>query len=323
MKKSFRNILLVIIAFIPSIASAQTIKELTDIFWYQSSCRNLTEERREAMKEMQTYADTFTHTQFKEYLATPAGSDQERNIGQSSLMKFYNMAFEKLLTEIPATKVKKGEVAVWQLYNMGYVIKTKTQCFGIDLYHKYAEKLVPMIDFLLITHNHGDHHDKHLVAEMEKQGKPVYSNFLNNGYQVTTGDSFTIGNISVKVTTVDHNATLKNFVNTYEVNCYAGKGKDYVMFFTGDAHNYQQLNPTGKVDVFIPHLAVGLNMAEAVKKINPTEVLMSHILELGHAITKWRWSYEYGINECMKLQRPGVYLPVWGEKIILKKCNSY
>ena len=319
MKKSFRNILLVIIAFIPSIASAQTIKELTDIFWYQSSCRNLTEERREAMKEMQTYADTFTHTQFKEYLATPAGSDQERNIGQSGLMKFYNMALEKLLTEIPATKVKKGEVAVWQLYNMGYVIKTKTQCFGIDLYHKYAEKLVPMIDFLLITHNHGDHHDKHLVAEMGKQGKPVYSNFLNNGYQVTTGDSFSIGNISVKVTTVDHNATLKNFVNTYEVNCYAGKGKDYVMVFTGDAHNYQQLNPTGKVDVFIPHLAVGLNMAEAVKKINPTEVLMSHILELGHAITKWRWSYEYGINECVKLQRPGVYLPVWGEKIVLRR----
>jgi L-ascorbate metabolism protein UlaG (beta-lactamase superfamily) len=234
-------------------------------------------------------------------------------------MKFYNMALEKLLTEIPATKVKKGEVAVWQLYNMGYVIKTKTQCFGIDLYHKYAEKLVPMIDFLLITHNHGDHHDKHLVAEMEKQGKPVYSNFLNNGHKVTTDDSFTIGNISVKVITVDHNATLKNFVNTYEVNCYAGKGKDYVMFFTGDAHNYQQLNPTGKVDVFIPHLAVGLDMAEAVKKINPTEVLMSHILELGHAITKWRWSYEYGINECVKLQRLGVYLPVWGEKIVLRR----
>jgi hypothetical protein len=271
------------------------------------------------MKEMQTYADTFTHTQFKEYLATPAGSDQERNIEQSGLMKYYNMALEKLLAEIPATKVKKGEVAVWQLYNMGYVIKTKTQCFGIDLYHKHAEKLVPMIDFLLITHNHGDHHDKHLVAELERQGKAVYSNFMDNGHRVTTGDAFTIGNISVKVTTVDHNATLKNFVNTYEVNCYAGKKKDYVMFFTGDAHNYQQLTPTGKVDVFIPHLAVGLNMAEAVKKINPTEVLMSHILELGHAITKWRWSYEYGINECVKLQRLGVYLPVWGEKIVLRR----
>ena len=319
MKKSLKALLLAIILLAPTLSSAQTIEELTDIFWSKTSCRQLTPERRSAMKEMQTYADSFTHTQFQKYLSASIGSDEEQSIGQSGLMKFYNMALDKLLAEIPATKVKKGEVAVWQLYNMGYVIKTKTQCFGIDLYHKYAEKLVPMIDFLLITHNHGDHHDKHLVAEMEKQGKTVYSNFLNNGHKVTTGDEFTIGDINVKVTTVDHNATLKNFVNTYEVNCYAGKGKDYVMFFTGDAHNYQQLNPTGKVDVFIPHLAVGLNMAEAVKKINPTEVLMSHILELGHAITKWRWSYEYGINECEKLQRPGVYLPVWGEKIVLRR----
>ena len=60
-------------------------------------------------------------------------------------------------------------------------------------------------------------------------------------------------------------------------------------------------------------------MAEAVKKLNPKEVLMSHILELGHAINKWRWSYEYGLNECEKLQREGVYMPVWGEKIVLKR----
>lgn len=319
MKKVLKTALAVWLAFAPIASSAQSIEEMTDIFWKQTSCRNLTKERRAAMNGMQTYADNFTHEQFKEYLAEPAGSLQSEAIGQSGLMKFYNMALEKLLVEIPATKVKKGQVAVWQLYNMGYVVKTQTQCFGIDLYHKYAEKLADLIDFMLITHNHSDHHYKPLVAKLEKQGKAVYSNFLDNGYRVTTGDSFDIGNISIKVTTVDHNATLKNFVNTYEVNCYAKKGKEYVMFFTGDAHNYTQLNPTGKVDVFIPHLAVGLNMSEAVKKINPTEVLMSHILELGHAITKWRWSYEYGINECEKLQRPGVYLPVWGEKILLKR----
>ncbi|MBQ5396544.1 MAG: hypothetical protein IIU59_06660, partial [Alistipes sp.] len=80
-----------------------------------------------------------------------------------------------------------------------------------------------------------------------------------------------------------------------------------------------QLSASGKVNVFVPHLAVGLNMAEAVKKINPQTVLMSHILELGHAITKWRWSYQYGVNECKKLNRENVYLPVWGEKIVLKR----
>ena len=277
---------------VPTMLSAQSVEQMADIFWNKTSCRELTAERRAAMAEMQTYVNTFTHTLFSEYLKAPANSDKVEGIEQWGLMKYYNMALDKLLAEIPATKVRKGEVAVWQLYNMGYVVKTQTQCFGIDLYHKYAEKLAPMIDFLLITHNHGDHQWKPLIAELERQGKAVYSNFLDNGHKVTTGDEFTVGNISIKVTTVDHNKTLTNFVNTYEVNCYAKKGKPYVMFFTGDAHNYEQLNPSGKVDVFVPHLAVGLNMAEAVKKINPKEVLMSHILELGHAINKWRWSYE-------------------------------
>ena len=319
MKNIFIKLLFVVGISMPTMLYAQSIEQMADTFWNKTSCRELTQERLEAMDKMQTYVDSFTHTLFNEYMATPAGTDKEIGIEQWGLIKFYNMALDKLLAEIPATKVKKGEVAVWQLYNMGYVLKTQTQCFGIDLYHKHAERLAPMIDFMLITHNHSDHYSKALVAELERQGKSVYSNFMDNGHKVTTGDEFTIGNISIKVNTVDHNATLTNFVNTYEVNCYAGKGKPFVFLFTGDAHNYTQLSASGKVNVFVPHLAVGLNMAEAVKKINPQTVLMSHILELGHAITKWRWSYQYGVNECKKLNRENVYLPVWGEKIVLKR----
>lgn len=311
--------LILIASFIPSRSIAQNIEQLADVMWHQTSYKEITAERRAAMNEMQKYADTFTHTLFNEYLGTTAGTEKEQALEGWGLMQFYNMALEKLLQEIPATKVKKGQVVMWQLYNMGYVVKTDKQCFGIDLYHKHAEKLAPMIDFMLITHNHGDHYSKALVEKLERDGKAVYSNFRDNGHKVKTGDDFTVGNISIKVTTVDHNATLKNFVNTYEVNCYDAKGKDYIILFTGDAHNYEQLNPTGKVNLFVPHLAVGLNMAKAVEKIAPTEVLMSHILELGHSITKWRWSYEYGIAECEKLERRGVYLPVWGEMIRLKR----
>ena len=319
MKNIITKLLFVVGISVPTMLSAQSVDQMADIFWNKSSCKVMTEERRAAMAEMQTYVNTFTHTLFNEYMAAPAGSDKVAGIEQWGLMKYYNMALEKLLAEIPATKVKKGEVVVWQLYNMGYVVKTQTQCFGIDLYHKYAEKLAPMIDFLLVTHNHSDHKSPKLFAELKSQGKAVYSNFLDNGHKVTTGDEITIGNISIKVNTVDHNKTLTNFVNTYEVNCYASKGKSYTILFSGDAHNYEQLSATGKIDLFVPHLAVGLNMAEAVKKLNPKEVLMSHILELGHAINKWRWSYEYGLNECEKLQREGVYMPVWGEKIVLKR----
>ena len=311
--------LILIASFIPSRSIAQSVEQLADVMWHQTSYKEITAERRAAMNEMQKYADTFTHTLFNEYLGTTAGTEKEQALEGWGLMQFYNMALEKLLQEIPATKVKKGQVVMWQLYNMGYVVKTDKQCFGIDLYHEHAEKLAPMIDFMLITHNHGDHYSKALVEKLERDGKAVYSNFRDNGHKVKTGDDFTVGNISIKVTTVDHNATLKNFVNTYEVNCYDAKGKDYIIFFTGDAHNYEQLNPTGKVNLFVPHLAVGLNMAKAVEKIAPTEVLMSHILELGHSITKWRWSYEYGIAECEKLERRGVYLPVWGEMIRLKR----
>ncbi|MBQ3198022.1 MAG: MBL fold metallo-hydrolase [Alistipes sp.] len=319
MKKILLSIAFVAAAFSPMRGVAQSVEELADVMWYKTSYKEISTERRTAMNEMQKYADTFTHTLFNEYLGTTAGTEKEQALEGWGLMQFYNMALEKLLQEIPATKVKKGQVVMWQLYNMGYVVKTDKQCFGIDLYHKHAEKLAPMIDFMLITHNHGDHYSKALVEKLERDGKAVYSNFRDNGHKVKTGDDFTVGNISIKVTTVDHNATLKNFVNTYEVNCYDAKGKDYVIFFTGDAHNYEQLNPTGKVNLFVPHLAVGLNMAKAVEKIAPTEVLMSHILELGHSITKWRWSYEYGIAECEKLERRGVYLPVWGEMIRLKR----
>ena len=319
MKRVLLLLACVALLLVPSSGWAQDADELANIMWYKSSYKEVTPERRSAMAAMQKYADSFTHTYFKEYLGTTKGTEKEKSIEGWGLMRFYNLALEKLLKEIPETKVKKGEVVMWQLYNMGYVVKTEKQCFGIDLYHKHAEKLAPMIDFLLITHRHGDHFSRNLVMELERQDKAVYSNFWGKRNRVKTGDVITIGDISIKVTTVDHNATLKNFVNTYEVNCYDKQSDDYVIFFSGDAYNYEQLNPSGKIDLFVPHLAVGLNMPKAIEKIKPTEVLMSHILELGHSITQWRWSYEYGINECEKLKREGVYLPVWGEMIRLKR----
>lgn len=305
--------------FLPMLTSAQSIEELANIFWHKTSCRELTEERRVAMEVMQKHADNLTHTRFNEYNASAEGSALEQEIECEGIIRFYTLAMEKLLEEIPSTKVKKGEVAIWQLYNMGYVVKTKSQCFGIDLHHKHATKLAPMIDFMLITHNHSDHQWKPLIAEMERLGKAVYSNYLDNGYKLNGGEKFTVGNIEIETATVDHNKTLRNFITTYQVNCYATGKKPYVILFTGDAHNYKQLNPTRQVDMFVPHLMVGLNMPKAIAKINPTTVLMSHILELSHAIDKWRWSYPCGIDQCEKQNREGVYLPVWGEKLIVKR----
>lgn len=314
-----KRLIILFAILLPTLCGAQGVEELADILWRQTSYLNITTERKEAMAKMQRYADGLTDTQFVEYYRCSEGCAKEEALEGWGILQFYNLALEKLMREIPATKVNNEEIAVWQLYNMGYVVKTSSQCFGVDIHHKHAVKLAPMLDFLLITHNHSDHQWKPLTAEMERLGKPVYSNFLDNGYKLKGGEKFSIGNIEIENWLADHNAATRKFVTCYQISCLAKDGKPFTFFFSGDSYSHEQMNPSRQIDVFVPHLAVGLKMDKAVEKLNPRMVLMSHILELAHHINKWRWSYAYGINECEKLKREGVYLPVWGEKIIIKR----
>lgn len=312
--------LIILFAFLlPTLCGAQGVEELADRLWNATSYHTISPERKEAMAAMQRYADILTDTQFVEYYRASNGCQKEQGLEGWGILQFYNLALEKLLHEIPATEVKADEIVVWQLYNMGYVVKTADQCFGVDLHHKHAERIAPLIDFLCITHNHSDHQWKPLTQEMARQGKAVYSNFLNNGYKLKGGEKKKIGNIEIENWLGDHNAATPKFVTSYQISCLSAEGKPFTFLFTGDSYNHEQMNPTHPVDVFIPHLAVGLKMDKAIEKLNPNVVLMSHILELAHHINKWRWSYAYGIRECEKLNREGVYLPVWGEKINFKR----
>ena len=314
-----KRIAILLALLLPTLCGAQSVVELTDILWNKSSYRVISSERKEAMMKMQLYADALPDTQFMEYYRCSEGCEKENALEGWGILQFYNMALEKLLREIPLTIVSSDEIAVWQLYNMGYVVKTADQCFGVDIHHKHAVRLAPMLDFLLITHNHSDHQWKPLSEEMARLDKAVYSNFLNNGYKLEGGEKLKIGNIEIGNWLGDHNTATPKFVTSYQVSCLSTDGKPFTFLFTGDSYNHEQMNPSLPIDVFVPHLAVGLKMDKAVEKLNPRMVLMSHILELAHHINKWRWSYAYGINECEKLKREGVYLPVWGEKIIIKR----
>ena len=62
----------------------------------------------------------------------------------------------KVLREVKDTTV--GDIpAVWSVYNMGYIVKTRESLFSIDLVHRRDTEFAPMLDFALITHNHRDH----------------------------------------------------------------------------------------------------------------------------------------------------------------------
>ena len=275
------------------------------------------DERMNAAITIQRSVDRLEARDFNDYF-NGSVENAARWIKERGVLRFLDAGFDKILREVPTTEVAEGTVVFWQIYNMGYVVKTPTQTFAVDVKHRRAPELAPLVDFTLITHNHGDHFTRSFIQAMEAAGKPVVSNFLDNRWKTgPDGGEYAFGDAKIRVNLVDHNANLRRFVSTYEVDCGAASG-NRVLYHVGDACNFAQLTPEKPVDVFIPHLAVGLDVPKCVKEtLKPKLTLLSHILELGHEIDKWRWSYKYGLGICAKCASDSVLLPVWGEKIVV------
>ena len=204
---------------------------------------------------------------------------------------------------------------------MGYVIKTPTCCFGIDIKHKNSNKLVSLLDFLLISHRHGDHFDEDMVKEMERSNKPVVSNFIENRYLVTEPVTLSFDEVEIKILINDHNVRYPNYVLSFEIDC--GKSTDHItVFHTGDSYMASQLLTKNDVDILIPHSRVGLNINDVVKNTRAKKVLMSHVMELAHSRFYtpggYRMTYAGGFEECDKIVNADACLPVWGEKIVME-----
>ena len=88
-------------------------------------------------------------------------------------------AAEKVMREAREAAVHDVP-AVWSVYNMGYVVKTRESLFAIDLVHRRDSEFAPMLDFALVTHNHRDHWRSGFYRAMDGAGKTVVSNFLDN-----------------------------------------------------------------------------------------------------------------------------------------------
>ena len=280
-----------------------------------TSAFNVTSERLEAAATLQRSVDRLRAAEFNEYFqSAPDVATKWEN--ERGILRYLNVSFDKAVQEMRETVVPDGSVAIWHVYNMGVLVKTPTQTFAVDIKHRRALELVPDVEFLLVTHNHGDHFTKAFCDAMTAAGKPVVSNFIKNDWYRPEDDAeVQFGDCHVILKRVDHNkSTLINYVTTFEINCGSRAG-DCVIYHVGDACDVAQLRPTAPVDVFIPHLAVGLDVPKCVNEtIRPKLTLLSHILELGHLIDKWRWSYEYGYDVVKKCANDAVVLPVWGEK---------
>ncbi len=104
---------------------------------------------------------------------------QQPNVNRSSTIRnFFVKRVSQALDEIRETRVTQG-VQIWHIYNHGYIFKTPTLCFGVDVVtarhiwnlawdipEDIPYQLAGLLDLLIVTHNHSDHSDPELIAHM-------------------------------------------------------------------------------------------------------------------------------------------------------------
>lgn len=288
---------------------------------WNTSALNLTPQRKQWLDKIGTYAETCPASYFKTYLNSLDATAESQEKYDNTLY-IYRKALDKVLDELKKEVVANGTTTIWTLYNMGVVVKTPSKCFGIDLNHRWAEKLEPYLDFMLITHNHADHYDEKLINAMVANHKPVYSNYLtNNPNTSVTPQEIREGNVVIQTAITDHNTTLRNFVTVYRINC-GSDANNFSILHCGDSNynvlQYAQIQ--GDVDLLIPRYAPNALTENNIigvgeNQVNPKYLFMSHILELSHdGVENSRWSIDLGLERASQMNCTNSYMPFWGEK---------
>ena len=300
--------------------SDKQYRKAVQTLMYKTNGHDITPKRMKAMEEVQSVMNRFTNSDWKAYRAITDVAESAK-AEQSGVPYYLRQAANKVCKEVRTTKVKEGTVAVWLLYNMGYIVKTPTAVFGVDIYTKYVDEVADLIDFVMITHRHGDHCYLPFLRAMTAKGKAVYAAFELEGVDVTKvehGALYEVGSVKFRTTLGDHNKKLRNYVASYEINCGVNTNNT-IIYHTGDSNNYKQLLPEQPVDIFIFHMAVGLNMQAAIDQIQPRLAFLSHNQELGHRIDKWRWTFHDALKIKNKLRHDHLWIPCWGERVVYNR----
>ena len=229
--------------------------------------------------------------------------------------------FEKILREIDTADVS-AHPAVWMVYNMGVIVKTRESLFSIDLMHRRAEELAPRLDFALITHNHGDHYRNGFYRKMNGTGKTVISNFLDNygaadwkrdGGFTRAEKTFKIRDVEIHTSLVDHNDYLIDFTTAFEIRVGG-----WILYHTGDCGVASKLRTTwGRPDLWVFFPGCGVNVAEAERNVRPKQMSFGHLWELGHRTGRLTTPMiRAARKKAIEAGEQNLTIPLWGERIV-------
>ena len=278
-------------------------------------------EEGEAIAAWQKETDLVSAEKYEAYM------QDGKTDGLVSLEKL-ERAFEKVFREARETSV--GEVpAVWSVYNMGYVVKTRESLFSIDLVHRRAAEFAPLLDFALITHNHDDHWRQGFYRAMNSSGKTVVSNFLDNygaadwrkggkswfagGGYTRAVKEFRIKDVEIRTSLVDHNNYLIDFTTAFEIRVGG-----WVLYHTGDCGSGSEGKlgtAWGRPDLWLFFPGCGINVAKAVGVMKPKRIVFGHLWELGHKTGRLNEPLIRAALPRAKSQCGDVSLAFWGDRV--------
>src|SRR4030043_1533381 len=96
----------------------------------------------------------------------------------SRIYSLIKVRLDQALKEISQTKVPKGKVKIWYIYNMGVIAKSEDKTIAFDLAGDYVYSnmadFTKYIDILVISHFHGDHINRSVFKEALKNGVIVF-----------------------------------------------------------------------------------------------------------------------------------------------------
>ncbi|WP_294082701.1 DUF4998 domain-containing protein [Proteiniphilum sp. UBA5384] len=287
----------------------------------------LDEERLQLLKKIEILSDEFNNpSYFGQYLnsSEEAAIDMEYS---SPLLFCYRNAFDKVIDEVKNTQVESGSVAIWLLYNMGFIVKTPSGAFGVDVDHRLASQLEPYLDFICVTHNHVDHANVKLMDAMNSKGKPVLSNFYTKSAQFYSKvpANYTIGNFTIKTDITDHlrDPALPDFVTVFKIDCGPDAGH-FTMLNCGDSgfNPIHFTNVEGPIDLAVFRWGAAREndiLGTGSGQVQTDYIVLSHLIEQRH---KPYPEGQASITQTLK-HLPGVkcdntVIPFWGEKMIWK-----
>ena len=108
---------------------------------------------------------------------------EERMAWCEAVRDYLGDAKDRVLAEVRSAKVEKGELRIWRIYNMAFVLKGPEHTVLVDLPAlpyaggRWSEKdrkaFAELADIFVLTHPHGDHYSEALVREFIAQGKSL------------------------------------------------------------------------------------------------------------------------------------------------------